>query len=80
MAKLIDLNPPSREGIGEEALLHFIDEMNAIRARSGNRFRFRPKRNDKGVLAMAEHYAVPRPMRPDTPSERFAGHMRIAAE
>jgi hypothetical protein len=72
MPKLIELNPPSRAGIGEEALLYFIDELNGIRARSGNRFRLRPMRKDNGVLGMEDHYAVPRPLRPDTPSKRYA--------
>jgi hypothetical protein len=52
MAKLIEINPPSRQGIGETALLYFIDEVNGIRARSGNRFRVRPVRKADGVLGM----------------------------
>jgi hypothetical protein len=78
MPKLIDHNPnQTPQGIGEEGLLYFIDEVNEIRARSSNRFRMRPVRKDNGVLGMEDHYAISRPLRPDTPSERFAGHMRL---
>jgi hypothetical protein len=72
MAKLIEINPPNRQGIGETALLYFIDEVNGIRARSGNRFRVRPVRKADGVLGMEDHYAIPRPRRADTPSEIYA--------
>lgn len=58
-------------GIGEDGLLRFIDEMNEIRARSGNRFRLEPCRKDNGVLGMRDHYAVPRPHPATAPSERY---------
>jgi hypothetical protein len=81
MAKLIDLNRGGSQAIGAEALLRFIDDINVIRARSGNRYRFEPKANkDSGILEMREFFAVPRPVRPDTPSPRFAGHTWVAAE
>lgn len=57
--------------IGEDSFLRFIDEMNDIRARSGNRFRYRPMRKDNGVLGMHEHYAIARPTPATVPSPRF---------
>jgi hypothetical protein len=71
MAKLIETNSASRMGIGEDALLHFIDEINCVRARSSSRFRMRPVRKADGVLGMEDYYEIRRPMRPDTPSERY---------
>jgi len=59
-------------GIGNDELLRFIDQINEIRARSGNRFRFRPYRVTKDVLGMEEHYAVPRPLPSKTASERYS--------
>ena len=80
MPKLLDNTAMPHNAIGEAALLHFIDQMNEIRARSGNRFRHRPVMKPSGVLGMEEHYAFPRPARPDTPSPRYGGHLRIASE
>ena len=59
-------------------LLRFIDEINVIRANSGNRYRFEPHMDkDRDVLTMREHLAIPRPNRADTPSPRYAGHVRL---
>lgn len=62
----------SGPGIGNEALLRFIDDMNEIRARSGNRFRYMPVRKDSGLLGMKEHHAIERPRPADTPSQPYA--------
>lgn len=62
--------PPN--AIGNDALLRFIDEINEIRRRSGNRFRFRPFLKDNGVIGMKEHYAIERPRHADTPSQPYA--------
>ena len=78
MAKLTD-STFAREGIGNESLLAFIDEVNAMRARSGNRYRFEPHMDkDRAVLTMREHLGIPRPNRADTPSPRFHGAPRLA--
>lgn len=67
--------------IGVDGLLRFIDEINEIRARSGNRYRFEPKMGkESGVLEMHEHLAIKRPADPKTRSPRYAGNLRIAAE
>lgn len=78
MAKLIDLSPGGGMGIGNDALLAFIDEINAMRARAGNRYRFEPHM-DKGrdVLMMREVLGIPRPNRSDTPSPRYFGAPRL---
>lgn len=55
MAKLTGLNPTGHNAIGTDALLAFIDEINGIRASSGQRRRFRPhQRKDDGVVEMQE--------------------------
>lgn len=74
MAKLIDNSTGPANAIGNEALLRFIDDMNEIRARSGNRFRFRPFLKDKArnILGMQEHYEIGRPRPADTPSQPHA--------
>jgi len=80
MPKLID-NHQSKEPIGNDGLLRFIDEINAIRARSGNRFRFEPSMHrETGILKMREHLAIPRHADPGTPSPLYSGHARIDAE
>jgi hypothetical protein len=80
MAKLIDHNADSKgPPIGVDGLLRFIDEINEIRAKSGNRFRFEPSMDqDRGVLEMKEHLGIPRPAEPYTPSPRYYGVVRIA--
>jgi hypothetical protein len=70
MAKLID-SAVTREGIGNEALLRFIDEINVRRAGSYQRRRFKPYEKLGGVLGMIEWDAIPRPNRADTPSPRY---------
>ena len=81
MPKLIDHNPYGSPGIGNEGLLAFIDEINDIRARAGNRYRFEPRMDpDKNVLQMREHYAIRRPADARTPSPTYLGNLRIAAE
>jgi hypothetical protein len=66
------LGATSGNAIGEDGLLRFIDEMNAIRARSGQRWRFRPvRRNDR--LCMEEWCEIERPRPANTPSKRHAG-------
>jgi hypothetical protein len=78
MAKLIDLNAGGAMPIGTEALLRFIDDMNVIRARSGQRRRFRPnQRKDDKVVEMVEFEEFPRPHRGDTPSPRYSDSHRI---
>jgi len=72
MAKLNDMSAASSQGIGNDGVLRFIDEINAIRARSGNRFRFQPCKVRQGVIGMQEHYAVPRPMSAHAASERYS--------
>lgn len=71
MAKLNDFSV-SAAGIGNDALLSFIDEVNGMRARSGNRMRFRPVKLANGVLGMEEHHAIPRPAAANCYSERFS--------
>jgi hypothetical protein len=71
MAKLTD-NSFTRAPIGNDGLLRFIDEMNEIRARSGQRHRYRPMDRGDGVLAMEEHFAVPPPVKATSPSPRFS--------
>lgn len=78
MPKLIDYSDSRAEPIGNDGLLQFIDELNDMRRLSGNRFRYEPFQKDENVLGMREHYAFPRPARPDTPSPRYAGP-RLAA-
>jgi hypothetical protein len=81
MPKLIDHNPGGQPAIGNDGLLRFIDEINDIRARSGNRFRFEPSMDrETGILKMREHLAIPRHADPGTPSPLYSGHARIAAE
>ena len=72
MAKLNDTSAISAAAIGNDGLLRFIDQINEIRARGGNRFRFRPYHVRKDVLGMQEYYAIERPRPNDTPSERFS--------
>lgn len=57
--------------IGNDGLLYFIDEINAIRARSYQRRRFRPMKRADGALWMQEYDEVMRPARADTPSPRY---------
>jgi len=78
MPKLID-NHQSKEPIGNDGLLRFIDEINAIRARSYQRRRFKPIPRDGGVLTMVEWDAIPRPNRADTPSPRYSDGPRLMA-
>jgi hypothetical protein len=81
MAKLIDLNAAGAMAIGTDALLRFIDDINVIRARSGQRRRFRPnQRKDDGVVEMVEFDEFPRPNRADTPSPRYSDANRIGCE
>jgi hypothetical protein len=62
----------SGNAIGQDGLLRFIDEINEIRARSGQRRRFRPEWRD-GRLCMEEWYEIERPRPANTPSRRYAG-------
>ena len=71
MAKLNDFYGGA-SGIGNEALLLFIDEVNVMRARSGNRMRYRPVKRSNGVLGMEEHHAIPRPSPATAYSERYS--------
>jgi len=73
MGKLTgDLTSGSADRIGKDGLLRFIDEINEIRARSGQRWRFRPQWRD-GKLCMEEWLEVSRPLPANTPSPRYAG-------
>lgn len=79
MAKLTGLNPTGHNAIGTDALLAFIDEINGIRASSGQRRRFRPhQRKDDGVVEMQEFEEYPRPADAKTPSPRYSGHARLS--
>jgi len=78
MPKLID-NHQSKEPIGNDGLLRFIDDINVIRARSYNRRRFIPQPRADGILTMVEWDAIPRPNRPDTPSPRYSDGPRLMA-
>ena len=79
MAKLIDHSLGGMPPIGNDGLLRFIDEINIIRARSGNRRRFEPSINrDTRVLEMREHDAIQRPAPADTPSPRYSDGPRLA--
>ena len=71
MAKLTGSAPASHNAIGTESLLYFIDEINARRAASFQRKRFRPKQRADGVVWMEEYDEVMRPQRADTPSPRY---------
>ncbi len=72
MPKLIDHSPSNPAAIGNEGLLLFIDEVNDIRARAGNRYRFEPSVDrSSGVLKMREHLGIARPARANTPSPRY---------
>lgn len=67
--------------IGVDGLLRFIDDINEIRARTGNRYRFKPQMSkERDVLEMHEHLAIMRPADAKTRSPRYSGHYRIAAE
>ena len=79
MPKLVDRSPHNEEPIGNDGLLRFIDEINAIRARSYQRRRFKPVPRDGGVLTMVEWDAIPRPNRADTPSPRYSDGPRLMA-
>lgn len=80
MAKLTD-NHFTAQPIGNEGLLLFIDEINDIRARSGNRYRFEPRMDpDRSVLEMREYHAIQRPADARTPSPIYAGSLRIGRE
>jgi hypothetical protein len=72
MAKLNDTSAITAASIGNDELLRFIDQINEIRRRSGNRFRLRPYRVSKDVLGMEEHYAIPRPLNSKTASEGYS--------
>lgn len=76
MGKLTDSNF-NAQPIGNDGLLRFIDDINAIRARSHQRRRFRPVRRADGVLWMQEHDEVQRPSRADTPSPRYSDGPRL---
>ena len=77
MAKLTD-SIRFAEPIGNDGLLRFIDDVNAIRASSFQRRRFMPHmRKADGVLEMIEWDAVPRPNRADTPSPRYSDGPRL---
>ena len=78
MAKLIDRSAASLHKIGRDGLLSLIDEVNTMRARSGQRRRFRPNlRKTDGVLEMQEFEEFPRPARADTPSPRYSDGPRL---
>jgi hypothetical protein len=78
MAKLIDHNANRQPPIGNDGLLRFIDEINIIRARSGNRRRFKPSmRQSDNTLEMVEWDEITRPSRADTPSQRYSDGLRI---
>lgn len=80
MGKLTD-NHFAAQPIGNDGLLLFIDEMNDLRARSGNRYRFEPHMDrDREVLTMREVLGIPRPANAGTPSPLYSGNLRIAAE
>jgi hypothetical protein len=74
MAKLLtdDVASDRADTIGEDGLLRFIDEINEIRARSGQRWRLRPVRLN-GRLCADEWYEIERPLPANTPSRRYAG-------
>lgn len=78
MAKLTD-NHFAAEPIGTGGLLRFIDDINIIRARSGQRRRFRPhQRKDDRVVEMVEYDEVMRPADPKTLSPRYSDGPRLA--
>lgn len=79
MAKLTD-NTRFAEPIGNDGVLRFIDEMNAIRARSYQRRRFKPFQKPDGVLGMIEWDEVQRPRRADTPSPRYSDGPRLVKQ
>lgn len=79
MPKLIDHSPGGLPPIGTDGLLRFIDDINVIRARSGQRRRFRPnQRKDDGVVEMVEYDEVMRPADPKRPSPRYSDGARLA--
>jgi hypothetical protein len=81
MAKLIDHNPGGQMPIGTDALLRFIDDINVIRARSGQRRRFRPhQRKDDGVVEMVEYDEVMRPADAKRPSPRYSDNERMTGQ
>ena len=68
MAKLTEFSSPA--GIGRDALLAFIDELNAGRARAHVRRRFKPLVRSDGVMVMFEFdESLPRP---DALSPRYS--------
>jgi hypothetical protein len=71
MAKLKD-DYSGRFAIGNEALIAFIDEINEMRARSGNRMRFRPQRRTDGVVWMQEFDEIQRPRSAHSHSQRYS--------
>ena len=71
MAKLDRLSGNSN-AIGNEALVVFIDDINEIRARAGNRMRFRPQRRNDGVVWMQEWDEVQRPRSAHSPSPSYS--------
>jgi hypothetical protein len=77
MGKLKDDFNGALPPIGNDGLLRFIDEINVIRARSGNRYRFKPNMRHDGVLEMVEWCEIKRPDKADKPSHVYAGHARI---
>ena len=79
MGKLNDRASGDQMAIGTDGLLRFIDDINIIRARSGQRRRFRPhQRKDDGVVEMVEYDEVKRPANPNTPSPRYSDNARLA--
>jgi len=76
MAKLTGNFSGDQMPIGTDALLRFIDDINVIRAHSGQRRRFRPNQcKDDGVVEMQEYDEVMRPADPKRPSPRYSGGM-----
>lgn len=62
----------SSGGVGRQAILQLIDEMNEARARIGIRERYRPVTN-KGVVTMELRPLDPK-LASHTPSPTFAGN------
>jgi hypothetical protein len=74
MAKLLtdDVTSGRADTIGEDGMLRFIDEINEIRARSGQRWRLRPVRLN-GRLCVDEWCEIEWSLPANTPSRRYAG-------
>lgn len=73
MPKLIDKTEvKDTMPIGEPRLLAFIDEINAKRAAKGMHRRYKPMRNEQGVLTMVEHLEIQPRYDGHRPSPRYA--------